>query len=204
MATRTEQKARTRQVIVDAAAQLVAAGVADPSMDDIAAAAKVGRATVYRYFDNAIDVLWQATSDRALTDIAARVESAGDDLVERVLAAEDVINGYLFGDIDGARVFEHATLDRRLRRVGLDDDRAARRLIAIDAALTPMAGRLTAEDLARVRHALALTMGTHATLAMVDTCRLDADAGREATRLTCRLIAEEALRLARQRPGRER
>ncbi|MEZ5374589.1 MAG: hypothetical protein R2704_18095 [Microthrixaceae bacterium] len=67
-----------------------------------------------------------------------------------VLAAEDVINGYLFGDIDGARAFEHATLDRRLRG-WVSTTIAARRLIAIDAALTPMAGRLTAEDLARAR-----------------------------------------------------
>lgn len=192
MGSRSNQKARTRRGLVDAATRLLADGVTDPSMDVIAEAAQVSRATAYRYFDTATDVLWQAVADRDLDDVAQLMAMAGDDVVDRVLAAEQAINGYLFGDPDGARAFERAALGRRLRGVAVQSDRPGRRLGYIDAALEPIADRLPADDLRRVRHALALAMGSQTVPAMLDTCGLDVDEARATTRFACRTIAAEA------------
>lgn len=200
MSTRTNQKARTRQALLDAASGLLAAGVVDPSMEKLAETAKVSRATAYRYFDSVSDVVWQVASDELVADVDEVMSAAGSDLVTRVLAAEETINGYLFGDADGARAFERAALDRRLRGVAVEVDRAARRLQCIDAALEPVAGHLTTADLRRVRHGLALAMGTQAVVALLDTCRLDLEEARAATRFTCETIAAEAQRLAVEGP----
>lgn len=201
MAARLKQKARTRQALVDGASQLLEKGMADPSMEEIAAAADVSRATAYRYFDSAADVVWQVLSDRVLTDIDEAMVSAGSDLIARVLAAEDAINGYLFSDPDGARAYERAMLDRSIRGIGTEFDRAARRLRYIDVALEPVVDQLESSDFRRVRHALALAMGSQAVPAMLDTCRLDIADARDATRFVCQTIAEEAVRLADLSPG---
>lgn len=196
MATRLKQKARTRQALIDGASQLLDEGVADPSMEEIAEAADVSRATAYRYFDAAADVVWHVRADRVLTDIDEVMSITGSDIIARVLAAEDAINGHLFSDPDAARAFERATLDRRIRGVGTESERAARRLGYIDAALEPIMDQLSTPDFRRVRHALALTMGSQAVPAMLDTCRLDVSEARTATRFACQAIAAEAHRLA--------
>ena len=198
MATRTNQRARTRQAIMDATADLLDEGRADPSMDEIAERARVSRATAYRYFDSAPDVVWQVFADRGLPTVEETFAGAGDDVVERVARAERVINGYLFGDPDGARAFERAVLDRTLRGTGAPDDRAARRMAYIDAALEPLAPHLAPDDLERVRNALALTMGSQVVPALLDTCRLDEATARRVTGFAGRAIVAEALRLAGQ------
>ncbi|MFI6922282.1 TetR family transcriptional regulator [Nonomuraea spiralis] len=48
---RRQQKARTRQALVEAARRLLADG-ADPAVEDAAAAAGISRTTAYRYFPN--------------------------------------------------------------------------------------------------------------------------------------------------------
>src|ERR1700712_232956 len=48
---RTNQKARTRDALVGAARELMAAG-ATPTVEQAAAAASIARATAYRYFPN--------------------------------------------------------------------------------------------------------------------------------------------------------
>ncbi|BAN00669.1 TetR/AcrR family transcriptional regulator [Ilumatobacter coccineus] len=197
MAIRSNQKARTRQALLDGAARVLADGTAEPSMDQIAEAAQVSRATAYRYFDSSSEVVWEVMSDRAIADVDAVMAAAGNDITDRVLAAEEAINGYLFDDPDGARAFERAALDRSLRGMAQDTDRAARRLGYIDAALEPIADRLSHSERRSVRHALALAMGSQAVPAMLDTCRLDVDEARSATRFACRTIATEASRLAR-------
>lgn len=196
MVARLNQKARTRQALLDGASHVLAAGVTDPSMEQIAEAARVSRATAYRYFDSSDHVVWEAMSDRTIADIEEVMAPAGRDVVARVLAAEEAINGYLFDDPDGARAFERAALDRSLRGMNQDTDRAARRLRYIDAALEPLEDHLSSSDRRSVRHALALAMGSQVVPAMLDTCRLGVDEARRATRFACETIATEARRRA--------
>src|SRR5215471_2165563 len=48
---RSDQKARTRQALVDATRRLMAAG-ATPTVDEVAAEAGISRTTAFRYFPN--------------------------------------------------------------------------------------------------------------------------------------------------------
>ena len=59
---RVNQKARTRQAIVRAAGALLARGE-KPSLDEIAAEARVSRATAYRYFPGLDALLSEAAVD---------------------------------------------------------------------------------------------------------------------------------------------
>jgi AcrR family transcriptional regulator len=194
MATREQQRARTNRAIVEAASSLLANGSSDLSMEEIADAADVSRATIYRYFDSAADIVWRVYADQNIEPPEVTMDGV-DDITDRVLLAEQIINDYLFEDPNGARSFEHATLSRTLNGTVTDADRPARRLVYIDAALAPIAADL-GPHLDEVRHALALAMGSQVVPAMLDTCRLPVDEARRATRFACRTIAEAAVRLA--------
>ena len=74
MAVTSGVKNRTRQAIIDAAIDLLAANPAC-SLGDIAAAAQVGRTTLHRYF-----------AERA--DLLAAVGAEGGERLERAVAAE--------------------------------------------------------------------------------------------------------------------
>jgi AcrR family transcriptional regulator len=195
MATRANQRERTRQAIVDAAVDLHDRGESSPTMEAIAEHARVSRATVYRYFDSGADALWQGLVDRDIPSVEESIGQLGPDVLERVLCAEDVNNSLLLGDPDGARAVERTTLDRVLAGRAMEGERYARRLRYIDAALEPIADDLGPE-LTKVRNALALTMGSHVVGALIDTCRLDVDSAREACRFAASAIVEAALRLA--------
>jgi TetR/AcrR family transcriptional regulator, mexCD-oprJ operon repressor len=71
----SDQRLRTPAAILRAAARLLADD-GDPSMADLAAAAGVGRATLYRYYPNREAVLAALTAE-ALDELAARLADAG-------------------------------------------------------------------------------------------------------------------------------
>ncbi|HZQ65043.1 MAG TPA: TetR family transcriptional regulator [Gaiellaceae bacterium] len=71
---------RTEAAILGAAAHLVAEVGAAASMADVAAAAGVGRATLYRYFPSREDLL-QALAGHAVAEAGARIAEAGLDHV---------------------------------------------------------------------------------------------------------------------------
>jgi len=196
MATRTNQKERTHQAIVSAAARLVDGGCANPTIDDIAEEALVSRATVYRYFESTADVLWQVFSDRHMLDAEAARPITSDDLTERVLSAEENVNDYLFRNHEGTRAFERVMLERRVQGRSTDEDRPGRRFRQIDAALAPLEPRIDPDELEVVQHALSLAIGSQAMIALLDTGRLDAERARDVTRFACRAIVNEAERLA--------
>jgi AcrR family transcriptional regulator len=75
----SSSRLRTPAAILDTAAHLLV-DRRDASMNDIAAAAGVGRATLYRYFPTR-EALVQALADEALAEFAARLADAGLDRV---------------------------------------------------------------------------------------------------------------------------
>src|SRR5919197_2341380 len=112
-------QARVSAAILDAAAQVLAARGEAASMSDVAAAAGVGRATVYRYFPSR-EVLLERLADLALTVAAERLASAGLENVsveEGVARAVRVLVGVgdYFTVLARERVRPDTTqLDRRL------------------------------------------------------------------------------------------
>src|SRR5260370_38785103 len=75
MARSTTIHNRVAEAILDAAADLLAAGGEPPSMNDVAEAAGVARATLYRYFPTR-ERLLQALTPAAISAIAARLPEA--------------------------------------------------------------------------------------------------------------------------------
>jgi len=160
--------------------------------------AGVSRATFYRYFASPAEGIFQATTDRALATVDDTV-GVHRSVDERIRAAEAAVNDFLFEDPDRTRSFEKAMLERSLAGTATALDRPARRLRFIDAALEPIAEDLTPDELFLVRHALALTMGSSALPALMDTCGLPRDDARRVTAFAASSIAAHATAVAERR-----
>ena len=164
---------RVAGAILDAAAGLLARGGEPPSMNEVAAAAGVARATLYRYFPTR-ERLLQALTAAATGAIAARLAAADLDAVPvtegiarvaRVVAAGGSKYAALvsqFGPANAGREQEQITtmIDGLLRR-GIDDgtfrgDITAGELRFLLGSLLQAAARMTAEHQAGVEKAAAL------------------------------------------------
>jgi AcrR family transcriptional regulator len=193
---RVNQKLRTRQALVDAAAELLHERSEDvaPSLAEIAARARVSKTTAYRYFASAeavtlevqFDELWPAASDLLAEDEV--------DIVARALAVARGVTDTLLEHETAMRVLVRNALDLSLRADADEaDNRPGRRMALIDAALEPVVDELEPPQIRILRNALALTIGTEAVLAARDVCGLDAEETRELTSWATSALIEHAL-----------
>src|SRR5579862_1469557 len=74
---RVAQRRRTRRAIVEATSRLLADG-ADPSINDIAAAADVSRRTIYTYFPTLDQLLLDAAIGAMNVNVEAAMDAVGD------------------------------------------------------------------------------------------------------------------------------
>lgn len=179
---RSNQKARTRAALLDAAVQLVREG-RPPSIPEVAARALISVATAYRYFPSADD-LWVEATYTALTYRAAVqhtldvIDAAGADPLARIEACARSFGVAMLEDEATYRWSAKAALDHWFAQVDTPpEDRAplrqGRRREYIDAALEPFRGRLPDDVLQRITNALIITVGTDAVLAVRDVGGLD-------------------------------
>jgi TetR/AcrR family transcriptional regulator, mexCD-oprJ operon repressor len=117
-APRPALRERVATAIVEAAAGVLADRGDQASMSDVAAAAGVARATVYRYFPNR-DALLEALGRLVLEDIGDRLEAArldevavGDALERAVRAVVTMGDGFVVVARDRARPANAAFDDR--------------------------------------------------------------------------------------------
>jgi AcrR family transcriptional regulator len=171
---RVNQKKRTRDAILRAAAELMATG-REVTMPEIARAALVSEATAYRYFPDLATLLREAMADqlpepsRVLAEVtdsvdpAERVAAATEDLLRHVLAREGAVR---------------AMIAATIARPGGSAVRPGLRYGLIDAALAPLEDTLGAEDpaaLARLKLGLAALVGAEALLTLIDQRGLEAE-----------------------------
>jgi TetR/AcrR family transcriptional regulator, mexCD-oprJ operon repressor len=174
MARSTVIHDRVAETILDVAADLLASGGEPPSMAEIAAAAGVGRATLYRHFPTR-EQLMQALSTSARDVTAARLAEADLDAVPvpeaiarvaRVIAAgaskyAALISRFGMSDYGGDAEQQIGAMIGRLLQRGLDDgtfrgDLTVDELGFLFGQLLQAAARMTAERRAGVEKAAAL------------------------------------------------
>ena len=164
MAGRANQKLRTRNAIVQAAAELSRTG-REVTMPEVARAALVSEATAYRYFPDLASLLQEAIvgqlpgADEALAPVAdsgdpvARIAAATEFLLRHVLSRQGVVR---------------ALIAATITRPGEPQARPGLRFALIDGALAPLDGTLDPDGLAQLRRDLAVVVSAEALFSLTD------------------------------------
>ena len=169
---RVNQKKRTHDAIVRAAAELMSSG-RDLTMPEIAKAALVSEATAYRYFPDLASLLREAMADQ-LPDPARALAAAtsSQDPVERVAAATEYLIRHVITRQGAVRAMIAATIVKP----GAATTRPGLRFGLIDAALAPLEPTLGAADpaaFARLKLGLSVVVSAEAYFSLIDLQGLD-------------------------------
>ena len=195
---RANQKERTRQAIVEAARQLQRQGV-EPSVARAAEAARVSRATAYRYFPTQDALLLEVEGIMPLTapieELVANLSSA--DAETRLLALLDALNRMVIAEETRMRraLFVYQDTWLRGHRDGNSNAtavREGRRMRWLDDVLEPLRD-LPDDQYRRLRAALALTLGADSIVIMKDVCALDDDAALDVLRWSATALLRAAI-----------
>jgi AcrR family transcriptional regulator len=174
---RAAQRRRTRRAIVEATSRLLAAG-ADPSINDIAAAADVSRRTIYTYFPTLDQLLLDATLGAMNVSIEAAIDSSGEpDARARIAALVAALSDGMAGSLPLGRKLIKLTVDAPLPDAG--PKRGYRRIDWIEAALEPVRQRLAPDRFEQLVSALAVVIGWEAFVVLFDVRGLSVDQARE-------------------------
>jgi AcrR family transcriptional regulator len=191
---RWKQKRRTRKDLLGAAAHLLKSG-RRPTLEEVADAAQVSRATAYRYFPSIEALLIEAPLDLAVPEpeaLFADYHSA--DPVERLDRAEQVLHDMIVANEAPLRLMLANALEQRVRAGdGADAPvRQDRRTPLIEAALAPAADRFRPRDAAMLKAALAIVIGTESMVVTRDVLQLDDDKARQVRRWAIRALVDAA------------
>ena len=167
---RVNQKIKTRTKILDAAKILMSTDK-KVTLEDVADKAKVGRATIYRYFPN-IDLLFsEASLDiHFMTPEELFNETQGMPLGKRILYVQDYYN---------TMAQDHETIFRRYVSTTLIESigsgqkiRGARRVETMDLILQSEASHLSERDKEKLRNVATVLMGIESMIVTKDVCGL--------------------------------
>jgi AcrR family transcriptional regulator len=192
---RENQRRRTRKDLLQAASRLLKEG-RTPSLDEVAEAALVSRATAYRYFPNIESLLVETPLDVAMPDPDTMFDADSTDSpaarVERVDAA---VAKVVAEHGPALRMMLLNSLQLRLR----SEDEAAparqnRRTPLIEAALKPLRGRAKPAALDHLTKALALVIGTESWIVFNDVLQIDEAEARKVRRWMIRALVDAAMK----------
>jgi AcrR family transcriptional regulator len=166
---RTAQKRRTRDALVQAARELIAAGVA-PSLEQVASRASISRTTAYRYFPTQSALLAAAHPETAATSLLP--SDPPNDPAERLAA---VITAFT------SLVLDTESQQRTMLRLSLLPDesgrgplplRQGRGIAWIVEALDPLSPSLSSEQVHRLALAIRSAVGIEALVWLTDVAGL--------------------------------
>src|ERR1700694_3811243 len=198
---RTHQKARTRNALIAATRQLLAAGET-PTVERSADRAGVSRTTAFRYFPNyraLVAATYPAISERSLlgdappADPVARLEVVAEKFSRQMLEYE-------------AELRAHLRLSLEPGSSGRRDDlplRQGRGIGWIEDALTPLRGRIPAGKLRRLVLAIRATLGIEAMVWLTDVAGVSRREAVDIMRSSARTLLRSAMADAGPAPQRE-
>jgi AcrR family transcriptional regulator len=198
---RSAQKARTRDALVGAARDLVAAGVT-PTVEEAAAAASVSRATAYRYFPNGRALLLAAHPE-----IAARSMLPANPPVDPAARLDAVVANF------SAMILDTEAQQRTMLRLSLEADAAERdalplrqgRAIAwIAEALEGVQVDLSDEQFCQLVLSVRATIGIEAIVWLVDVAGLSRNDAVALTRWSAQALLQRATTVPPPTPSRPR
>ncbi|MGE0499535.1 MAG: TetR/AcrR family transcriptional regulator [Rhizobiaceae bacterium] len=192
-------RARTRRLMLDTATRLMQGG-AVPSVSDVAEAARVSRATAYRYFPSQA-ALVHAVVDEALGPILNWASDSRDARVR--------VDGLLRTSLPRIEAFEatfrsalkHALEEWAQRQAGLDgpEPRFTRghRVTLLRSALAPLASSMPPASVERLAMALSLMFGIEALVVLKDIWGMDGGEASEVVRWAAAMLVEGAANATR-------
>jgi AcrR family transcriptional regulator len=167
MAGRANQKLRTRNAIVQAAAELARTG-REVTMPEVAKAALVSEATAYRYFPDLASLLREAIDGQLPVAEEALAPVAGStDPVIRIAAATEFLLRHVLSRQGVVRALISATITRP----GQPAARPGLRFALIDSALAPLDDTLGVTNpaaLAQLKRDLAVVVSAEALFSLTD------------------------------------
>jgi AcrR family transcriptional regulator len=187
---RIQQKARTRNALVGAARDLLAAGTT-PNVEQAADAAQVARATAYRYFPNQRALLVATypeidepslVDEPGLSDPAERLDAVAESLTRQMVEHEPEL-----------RTMLRLSLEAEPAESGDLPFRKGRRITWVADALAPLEGKLPAPELQRLTVAIAAVLGIEMLVWLTDIAGNTREQAREIMRWSARAMLQAAL-----------
>ena len=166
---RSRQKQRTRDALVAAARELVAAGVT-PTVEQAAAAAEVSRPTAYRYFPNQRALLSAAHPETAATSMLPT--DPPTDVSERLAAVVDAFTTLIIETEDQQRTMLRLALEADPAERAALPLRQGRAIGWIEEALLPLHNELPAESVHQLAIAIRSVAGIEALSWLLDVAKL--------------------------------
>ncbi|MDM0068176.1 TetR/AcrR family transcriptional regulator [Variovorax sp. J31P207] len=193
-AGRPNQRRRTRKDLLQAAARLMQAG-RQPSLEEIAEAAAVSRATAYRYFPSIEALHREASLDIAVPEAAAVLgDTRSQDPVQRLERIDAALSSMIAANEASLRMMLAQSMERVVRG-GHDAEvpaRQNRRSPLIEAALAPARSQFRPAAVKTLEQALALVIGTESMVVCKDVLQLDDAQALKVRRWAIRALVEAA------------
>jgi AcrR family transcriptional regulator len=187
---RIHQKGRTRQALVDAARELVAAG-SEPSVEQAAERAGIARTTAYRYFPNQRSLVLAAHPELGASTLLP--EDPPSDPADRL---DVVVTNFI------QLIIDTEPAQRTMLRLSLEPDptqrgelplRKGRAVAWIAEALEPLRERMTSEQLHGLVLAIRSVIGIEALAWLTDIGGLTRDAAAASMRWSAHALLAAAL-----------
>jgi AcrR family transcriptional regulator len=187
---RHQQKARTREALLDATRALLAEGAA-PTVEDVAARAAISRATAYRYFPNKRALL--AAAQPRLEAPSMLGEDPPADPEERLALAVDAILAMTLETEPALRAMLRLSLEPGAHTPDELPFRKGRRIGWIEDALAPLRKRLPRREFDRLALAIAAAIGIDSLVWLTDVAGLSREEAADLMRWSAKALLRAAL-----------